>query len=270
MPGRMPEVRKGEHKLADFRREPSYERRVVVFYDFLGWQSHIERAASNPKEIGFLRRMLLRHPRMLGVKEDLEIQYTTFSDNVVITQKVGPKTQMLIQQIANFQLGAAIPGFLMRGGITIGDVVHDDEVVFGPGLNRAYYLESKVAKLPRLVLDPLIRNEDWGDLGDLRVEENGVRFLDPFRLEYCEHLRRAKLENPEAVANAGVPIPQGKFKDFSNEHILHMIIDALNGQLQYPITDEVFTKIAWVYDRLAKQIGHPLSNALPRIRPKLR
>ena len=246
----MPEIQKGAYKLADFKREPSYERRVVVFYDFLGWQSHIERAGADPKELRSLRRMLLRQPRMLGVKENLEIRYSTFSDNVVITQKVGPKTQMLIQQLANFQLGSAIPGFLLRGGITIGDVIHDDEVVFGPGLNRAYHLESKIAKFPRLVLDPLVHKEEFGDLGGLPVEENGVRFLDPFRLEYCQHLRRAKMEDPEAVANAGLPIPQGKFNEFSNETILHMIIDSLNGQLKHQMTDEVLAKVTWVYDRL--------------------
>jgi hypothetical protein len=153
----MPEIQKGAYRLADFKREPSYERRVVVFYDFLGWQNHVEHAGKDPKELGYLRRMLLRQPRMLGVKEDLEIRYSTFSDNVVITQKVGAKTQMLMQQLANFQLGAALPGFLLRGGITIGDVVHDDEVVFGPGLNRAYHLERMVAQMPRLVLDPLVR-----------------------------------------------------------------------------------------------------------------
>jgi hypothetical protein len=262
----MPEVQKGSYKLADFMREPSYERRVVVFYDFLGWQNHIDISRNDPKKLGFLRRMLLRHPRMLGVKENLEIRYSTFSDNVAITQKVGPKTPMLIQQLANFQLGAALPGFLLRGGITIGEVVHDDEVAFGPGLNRAYHLESRVAKLPRLVLDPLVRKE-FGDLGDLPVEEDGICFLDPLRLEYCEHLRRAKMEDPEAVANAGLPIPQGKFKDFTNNDILHMVIDSLNEQLQRPMTDEVFAKIAWVYDRLAKQMDHPPSSALPRIRP---
>jgi hypothetical protein len=253
----MPEIQKGEYKLADFKREPSYERRVVVFYDFLGWQSHIGLAGKDPKQLGFLRRMLLRHPRMLGVKEDLEIRYTTFSDNVVITQKVGPKTQMLVQQLANFQLGAALPGFLLRGGITIGDVVHDDEVVFGPALNRAYHLESQVAKLPRLVLDLLVRREEFGDLGHLPVVEDGICFLDPFRLEYCEHLRRAKMEDPEAVANAGLPIPQRKFKDFSNKDILLMILDSLNEQFQHSMTDKVFAKVAWLYNRIAKQIGHP-------------
>jgi hypothetical protein len=42
----------------------------------------------------------------------------------------------------------------------------------------------------------------------------------------------------------------------------------LNEQFQHPMTDEVFAKVAWIYDRLAKQIGHPLSSALPRMRPK--
>src|SRR5258708_18334161 len=100
------------------------------------------------------------------------------------------------------------------------------------------------------------------------VRSAGVCFLDPLRLQYCEHLRRAKMVAPQAVANAGLPIPQGKFKDFSNKDILHMVIDSLNEQFQHPMTDEVFAKVAWIYDRLAKQQGHPLSSALPRMRPK--
>jgi len=38
------------------------------------------------------------------------------------------------------------------------------------------------------------------------------------------------MEDPEAVANAGLPIPQQKFKDFSNKDILLMILDSLNEQ----------------------------------------
>jgi hypothetical protein len=36
-----------------------------------------------------------------------------------------------------------------------------------------------------------------------------------------------------------------------------MVIDSLNEQFQYPMTDEVFAKVAWIYDPVAKQIGHP-------------
>jgi hypothetical protein len=144
----MAEARKGVDRLADFKRNPIYQRRVVVFYDFLGWQNHIDEAGGAPANLGLLRRMILRHKRMLGVKTDLEIRSSTFSDNVVITQAAGEKTQMLMQHLANVQLGSALVGFLVRGGITVGNVVHDNEVVFGPGLNRAYHLESKIAKYP--------------------------------------------------------------------------------------------------------------------------
>lgn len=50
-------------KLEDFYRNPSYERRVVVFYDVLGWRSKIETAGAEPKEIGELRRLVLLHSR---------------------------------------------------------------------------------------------------------------------------------------------------------------------------------------------------------------
>ena len=45
--------------------------------------------------------------------------------------------------------------FLCRGGITYGDAYFekDRSLFFGPAVNRAYYLESKIAKYPRIVVD---------------------------------------------------------------------------------------------------------------------
>jgi hypothetical protein len=108
---------------------------------------------------------------------------------------------------------------------------------------------------------------EFGDIGDIAVVENGVWFLDPFRRAYCEHLKKADYEDSETVAAAGLPAPKGVFKDFA-EDVLDMIIDTLNGQFQKPMSDEVFAKIAWLYDRIANQIGHPLSKTLPRVQPK--
>ena len=56
-------------------------------------------------------------------------------------------------QLGLMQLIAASQGVWVRGGVTVGNILHDDDVVFGPALNRAYELESKVAKFPRIVLD---------------------------------------------------------------------------------------------------------------------
>ena len=53
--------------------------------------------------------------------------------------------------------------------------------------------------------------------------DKGVWFLDRFRLEYLRHLRGAGQEDPEAVANAGLRIAKGKFKEFTGEQVLSMI-----------------------------------------------
>ncbi len=255
-------------QVADLLRDVSYERRVVIFYDVLGWQNHIKRAAKKREDVGLLRRVVLKMVRAPHLKKDLEIKVSTFSDNVVISQKPGPNTPMLLMQLAIWQLGAAINGFLLRGGVTVGDVIHEDEIVFGPGLNRAYYLESKIARYPRFVLDPNCINE-FGNFGDLCETEEGVTFINPFRLAFCEHLRGATYESGEALAKAGLPTPQSAYKNFSNEMILHMIVDSLNSQIRVPINDKDFAKVAWLYDRLAKPMGLPPSSTYPRIRPKV-
>lgn len=47
-------------------------------------------------------------------------------------------------------------GFIARGAITHGDLFYDNEknIWFGPAMNRAYFLESKKAKVPRVIIDP--------------------------------------------------------------------------------------------------------------------
>lgn len=47
-------------------------------------------------------------------------------------------------------------GFIARGAITYGDLFYDNEknIWFGPAMNRAYYLESKQARFPRIIIDP--------------------------------------------------------------------------------------------------------------------
>lgn len=43
---------------------------------------------------------------------------------------------------------------LIRGGITVGKLVHKDNgPIFGPAMNRAYFLESKEANTPRIIFD---------------------------------------------------------------------------------------------------------------------
>jgi len=84
-------------------------------------------------------------------------------------------------------------GVLLRGGISFGDLYMDQEVVFGPALVDAYLLAEKVAKFPRIVVDPRImkvikesaRNYDeLNELWSIRIDDGGVFAIDYLQAAY--------------------------------------------------------------------------------------
>ena len=257
-------------KLDDYYRNPKYEQRAVVFFDVLGWRDHIEKAEAKPDEIGNLRRLILQASRTLKLRGHLGFRTTTFSDNIVISQPVSEMTRALVQQMAFVQIGALVNGFLVRGGITIGDIVHDDETVFGPALNRAYELESKVAVYPRFVLDPDIPLREFGNLGDLPVTENGATFLDPFRREFFEFMKRGKFETPnDVLVAAGLPaMSRRQPSELPAAHLmLKDALEKLKAKIRSPIGEREYEKVAWLFDRIAVRLGVPLARSYPREKP---
>jgi hypothetical protein len=51
----------------------------------------------------------------------------------------------------------------IRGGVTLGEVHFDQNTLFGPGVVRAYELESNYANFPRIVVDPVLINQFTND-----------------------------------------------------------------------------------------------------------
>lgn len=93
-------------------------------------------------------------------------------------------------------------GFIARGAITHGDLFYDNEknIWFGPAMNRAYFLESKKAKFPRIIIDPEYAeqlyefNENKYRKSDFQRISNGnilCRDLDNF--VYLNYLNSVKL-----------------------------------------------------------------------------
>jgi len=256
-------------KLEDFYRNPSYERRVVVFYDVLGWRSKIETAGAEPKEIGELRRLVLLHSRLLRQPAKFPFNVSTFSDNVVIS--IGPDRAVvpfLLRALAIIQLSTVSRGFLLRGGVAIGDICHDDEVVFGPGLVRAYDIESNVAKFPRIVIDQEVL-DTCGPISGFNAFEDGLHFLDPFTTDFIRFMQRgAKNSPPPEHFERGLPGPEFSFGGTPADSVLRSIMRGLKGQIRSPLADKEWEKVAWLYDRLAARLGVPRASSYPRVRPE--
>lgn len=131
-----------------------YEDRLVLFVDILGFKKIIEHSASDPSEIKRVIKAIQRL-KEIGSGDLFESkQVTQFSDCLVASYRVDERSAVfeMIVEVGFALVELVEMGFLLRGGISVGKLIHDEDLVFGPALVRAYELESKVAINPRVVV----------------------------------------------------------------------------------------------------------------------
>lgn len=58
----------------------------------------------------------------------------------------------ILLDLTRLQLDLLDNNVIIRGGIAIGKLRHTQTEIFGPAMNEAYYLESKIARYPRIVI----------------------------------------------------------------------------------------------------------------------
>lgn len=165
-------------------QDVKYEERLVAFMDILGFKEIVKQSAKDPSKVELIYSVLnyLKNweipekwdLKLVEIEEDAQkrgvenfdirgkTNSTSFSDSIVVSVKidnnVNEMASTLIVNLAN--IGAILfeQGILIRGGLTIGNIIHKENgTVFGQGLIDAYKLESNNAKYPRIILsDKLI------------------------------------------------------------------------------------------------------------------
>lgn len=163
-----------------------YENRLVAFIDILGFKEIVKESESEPEKIELLYSVLnyLKdweiadnwNLRLVEIEEDAQkkgvqnfdirgkTNSTSFSDSIVVSVKVDNNiNEMASTLIVNLAYIGAIlieKGILFRGGLTVGNVIHNENgTVFGQGLIDAYKLESINAKYPRIILSSKLLNQ---------------------------------------------------------------------------------------------------------------
>lgn len=109
-----------------------------------------------------------RNPVMKAFMKDLvgdpEIdapKIKIMSDNILFAVKASANKednmqclQRICTFVSHFQTFALLNyGWLLRGGVTIGDLYIDDVFAWGPAIVRSISLEEKIAKNPRVIVD---------------------------------------------------------------------------------------------------------------------
>jgi hypothetical protein len=190
----------------------TYEMRVVVFIDILGFKSEIESTVKDgvpvESQIKILQDTLFKighclDPEdegiraMFGYESIRSSMMTQFSDSIVASIRTDDPAEIFKYLIvAPYFISRILindAGLTCRGGVSLGYARHNSFALFGPGLIQAYRLESEVAKYPRIVIHPDVfsmletARERILDLEGLKLEDvisldhDGVHYINYFK-----------------------------------------------------------------------------------------
>jgi len=178
-----------------------YEFRICCFIDILGFKNHIDCSIDSDgndipakitdvEDIINIARKILQEPHSIVNTKKV----TQFSDSIIVSFRIEEKSGVFyaLIDLLHIALEFAYRGYLTRGGISVGKLVHTEKHVFGPALNEAYELESKVAKFPRIILNsdileiaksfPLKINSSDDELESvmdcLALDDDGYYYID--------------------------------------------------------------------------------------------
>jgi len=168
---------------------PAYVERIVAFVDILGFGALVSSLSRNPELHGRLHYALTyiksyRESSRTGNTAHSNLEISVFSDSIAISSEpldafpVIWACGWLHAQLLN-------SGILTRGGISIGPTIHEDDVLYGEGMLKAYKIESSAAVYPRIVVDPdLLPRLSAGMKSNLLDQDSdGLWFVDPFKFD---------------------------------------------------------------------------------------
>ncbi|WP_080236679.1 hypothetical protein [Spirosoma rigui] len=169
-----------------------YQDRIVAFVDILGFRNLIketqkEDALKAQKKLDEIYSVVKLINKFFNeLKENYELHedciVTMFSDSIVISVSKVQSYEFLavFEVLKKLQIQLVKYNILLRGGIVIDKLIHTENMIIGPGLIKAYDLESKSALYPRIVIDPVILTtyvrQDGNKIGEYCIRDYDYLF----------------------------------------------------------------------------------------------
>jgi len=139
----------------DKKALPMYEERIVLLLDILGFREMIESSAEKTEEIDKIKKAILTIREVFDIAQTThERTITQFSDSIVVSFLISEKGEVafLLSKTHKLIKTLIAQEIMCRGAITKGNMIHDENFMFGPAFIEAYSLEIKVANYPRIIL----------------------------------------------------------------------------------------------------------------------
>lgn len=142
-----------------------YEKRLIAFVDFLGFKKMIEESEKNEWRTGEIYTAIhdiymVLWDYLANSPGNTTLRITHFSDSVVMSCVLDEVEDvvLIIRHLRYIQQKLAEEhSMLIRGAITIGNLIHDDHILMGPAMVEAYNMESHVALYPRIIVSDMAK-----------------------------------------------------------------------------------------------------------------
>jgi hypothetical protein len=137
-------------------KSPRYRERYCAFLDILGFRELVDELGKDEVNFNFIQAMLNdvhNPPNDPAIAKRVDFRTQSISDAVAISTKVNPFGLLeIINAVERLTIDMLNRGYFVRGALVRGLLYHDDKMVFGEALIRAYQLESQIVKYPRVML----------------------------------------------------------------------------------------------------------------------
>jgi hypothetical protein len=143
-----------------------YEKRIVCYFDILGFRGAICNGLLTPTDVD---RLFAEIDAILEEWGGDVVDGSYFSDSFVVSIKlmIGAIKQLtfiikILEKLLDY-------GFLARGGMAYGEVVHEGARVYGPALIKAVQAEER-AIYPRIIADDSLHDVILPTVGNAPID----------------------------------------------------------------------------------------------------
>lgn len=160
-----------------------YSDRYCAFVDILGFRQLIGQLDNDETSFDALRSLLTRiHGAHSGSALDVDgtdFRAQSISDAVAISTSVSARgLAEIFKSLIALTLDLLVEGYFIRGAIVKAPLYHDDKMVVGQALVRAFHYESEIAKFPRIVVAREVKTDLIGIGGKLAAKEQYPRIAN--------------------------------------------------------------------------------------------
>jgi hypothetical protein len=236
----------------------TYQKTVAIFIDVIGYKNTTEFEKKYELHRLFHEEVAIHAQRQLDIPHviydrkifgfsDCAYFFFYYKDGI----EEGRKCDIKLSHIASYNVSLTIlrlmsKGYLVRGGLAIGDVFIDDLGFFGPAVERAHEIESREATVPRLQFDLEIGRKvyDWEhDLSNKDPNLIGMFTEVPY---VSEHEKESYFVNPFNVLQRSGQFLVGT-ETLTLESVKEAVLNRVEHDLLAYVDDpKIIAKLDWI------------------------